>query len=252
MRAVLVHVAAQRQLARERGGRDARYAPDRLERRVEEPIGGAGLVESVTDDLHLHREQPRRVEARRDREQPLEAPEQQSGADEQHERKRHLRDDERAADAPVSAGRVSRAMLQVLMRIAARRLQRRHQPASQTDQRRDAPSESEHGAIDADCAGARQARWAERHERAHAEHRHGHADAAAHGGEEQVLGEQLPDEPTAAGAERGTQRELGAPVDTAGEQQVRHVHACDDEHQADRAEDDEERRLDAASEVVVQ
>ena len=50
-------------------------------------------------------------------------------------------------------------------------------------------------------------------------------------GEQQALGEQLPDQPAAPGAERGAQRELAAPLDAAGEQQVGHVHARDHEHQ---------------------
>jgi len=55
-------------------------------------------------------------------------------------------------------------------------------------------------------------------------------------GEEQALGEQLPDEPRSAGAERGPQGELAASLLAAGQQQVRHVHARDYQHQGDRAE----------------
>ena len=122
-RAVLVAIAAQRQLAREGGSRDAGHAPHRLERVLEEPKRGGILVESVTDGLHLHGEQPRRIEAGGNREQTLKAPQQQSRAHEQHERQRDFRDDERAASAPVPAAGGPGALLEIPGVIVARRLQ---------------------------------------------------------------------------------------------------------------------------------
>ena len=62
----------------------------------EEPMGGI-LIESAPGSLHLHREQVRRIESRRDREQALQAAQQQSRAHKQHEGERDLRDDECAA-----------------------------------------------------------------------------------------------------------------------------------------------------------
>ena len=75
---------------------------------------------------------------------------------------------------------------------------------------------------------------------------------AAERGEQQALRQQLPDQPASSGAERRAQRELAAPLRAAREQQVRHVHAGDREHQHHRAEDGEERRPDAAGQLVLQ
>ena len=49
-----------------------------------------------------------------------------------------------------------------------------------------------------------------------------------------------------------TERELATPVYTPGQEQVRHVHTRDHEHQADRAKDGEERGAYAASDVVLE
>src|SRR6476619_4205913 len=110
--------------------------------------------------------------------------------------------------------------MKVPLWITAGCLQRRHDTEDQTDQRGDAQSEDEHGAVDTDRGGARQAWRAEGDERTNADDRHGHAEYTADSSEEQALGEQLADQPALTGAEGGAERELAAPVYAAGEQQV--------------------------------
>ena len=53
--------------------------------------------------------------------------------------------------------------------------------------------------------------------------------------EERALGEQLADEPSAARPERDADRDLAAPAGGAGEQQVRHVRAGDEQDEGHHA-----------------
>ena len=70
-------------------------------------------------------------------------------------------------------------------------------------------------------------------------HRDGHdpsgaePECTAQQRDHQALGQELPREATPTGAERGTDGELAGPPALSGEQQVRNVGACDQEHQAD-------------------
>ena len=81
MDAVHVYRAAQRQQAGERRRRDAGNAPHRLERPLEEGVPGAVGAIPPPRLLHFEREQVRRIETDVDREDALQAPQQQSGAD---------------------------------------------------------------------------------------------------------------------------------------------------------------------------
>ena len=78
------------------------------------------------------------------------------------------------------------------------------------------------------------------------------ADGAARDREHGALGEQLPNEAAAAGAERGTDRDLGLSRRRAGEHQVRHVGAGNQQHQADGAEQHEQRRAGVADDVLAE
>ena len=71
--------------------------------------------------LERHRHDVRRVEAGIDVRQTVEAPDQQTGAAQEHERECHLRRDERVAqeDPPPASRRAAAAFLQRLDRIAA-------------------------------------------------------------------------------------------------------------------------------------
>ena len=78
---------------------------------------------------------------------------------------------------------------------------------------------------------------------------------AAGEAQEHALGQELADEPPAAGPQRGADRDLARARRGAGEQQVGDVGAGDEQHEADRAQQEEESRADvahqlSASEVV--
>jgi len=73
-----------------------------------------------------------------------------------------------------------------------------------------------------------------------------HSDDACGETEQCALREQLPDEPPASGAERTPDRHLAATRGGAGQQQVGPVGARDQEHQANGAEQNEQRPPDIA------
>ena len=78
------------------------------------------------------------------------------------------------------------------------------------------------------------------------------ADQPAESGEEQAFDEQLANEPSAAGAQRRADREL---VDTSGrpcQHEVRHVHAGNQEHEADRDEQQLQRPARGRHQVLLQ
>jgi hypothetical protein len=62
----------------------------------------------------------------------------------------------------------------------------------------------------------------------------------------------LPDDPPARRAERRADRQLAAARDAAGEQQVRDVRAGDEQHERDRALQDEQRATAAVDGELVQ
>ena len=76
--AVLVALAAQRQLTGEPRGHDARHASNGVELTFVQPLGGRVCVVLVSDHLDLHGDQPVRIETDRHREQVLQRPEKQS------------------------------------------------------------------------------------------------------------------------------------------------------------------------------
>ena len=74
----------------------------------------------------------------------------------------------------------------------------------------------------------------------------------SHQGEHGAFGQELPDDAAAAGAERAADRHLPLPGARAGEQQVRHVRARDEEHESHGSENDEQTRPHVADEPVLQ
>ena len=89
-------------------------------------------------------------------------------------------------------------------------------------------------------------------ERAGGEVRDRETGAGAGDAENDCLGEQLAQQPDAAGAESGTHGQLRLARRCAREEQVGDVCAGDEEHEADGAEQDEERRADVADHHVVE
>ena len=80
--------------------------------------------------------------------------------------------------------------------------------------------------------------------------RQGNPDQCSARAQHRAFGHQLPDDPCAARAERLSHRDLPLARDRAREQQVRDVRAGDQQHEADGAEEHEERRPDISRQRV--
>ena len=97
-----------------------------------------GVAVTAGRQIHDERHDVRGPHAERDRAQPFEGTQQQARADEQHERKRDLADDERTARARLTAASAGGAagFAQRALEIRARHLDRRREAeADSRDQR---------------------------------------------------------------------------------------------------------------------
>ena len=68
----------------------------------------------------------------------------------------------------------------------------------------------------------------------------------------QALGDELPQQPPLAGAERRAQRQFPIAPHRPRDGQVRDARADDEEHEAGRAHEDEERRFEVPRELAAQ
>ena len=99
--------------------------------------------------------------------------------------------------------------------------------------------EEQHARIERHRVEARQLRRADREQRAETQCPDADADDRAGGREHDRLGQQLPNEPAPARAERRAHGHLARPRRAAGEQQIGDVHAREEEQQPGRRHDDD-------------
>ena len=137
-------------------------------------------------------------------------------------------------------------------RPASRRHQRRREPEQDRREQREDDGKEHDGAIDFGFGEERQRRSGERDEDASCDRRQQQPKPAAERRQQHALGDELPHETPAAGAERAPNRHLPRATGGAAELKVRDVHADDQEHGADRREEDEKRRPRVERERVVQ
>ena len=143
--------AAQRQLAG-KGQASAGNIGYCVQTLLKEAEARAVVVHAVAGGLHLQGEQVRTDEAGIDGEQVLQAAQQQSRADQQHQGNGDLGDYEDAARLLVAAGGTLRACLQRGMRIAVRGVDRRNQSDRHADERGDSHREGEYRTVHRDRA----------------------------------------------------------------------------------------------------
>ena len=93
LNAIHILIATERQLAGETGGYDARHLTHSIQSLLKKLQAHCIAVVAMARFLNLHCEQVSGFEARIDCGQMLHAAQQQSCADEQHDRERYLRDD---------------------------------------------------------------------------------------------------------------------------------------------------------------
>ncbi len=163
-----------------------------------------------------------------------ERPDEQQCADERHERKRHLHDNQRTSQRRPGDAVAARAFLQRLVQVSARGLQRRKQSKHERRRRGDGHGVRDRPPVQLPPHVVRHLVW--RHAggnqpRANCGQRdaEGHADQAEH----DTFGEQLPDNAAAARTERRAHGDLAAPARGPRQKEIGDVRAGDEQHERD-------------------
>ena len=230
------------------GGLDAGKGLHPFDRRREEGPGAHRSGVAIVDEQLGHHD-VLRLEAGIDREQPLEASDEEAGAREENQGDGDLRDDE------PSTQRASRPFgLALAQHVAssARELQRGDQPERNRRERREARRKGEHSSVDGRLLKANHASGRKGDDAAKRRVRERDAGGARDEGEQQALRDQLPDESRAARAERRPDRELAAAFDATREQQARDVGASNPQHEDDGNEHQQQRPADASRQVLTE
>ena len=193
------------------------------------------------------------LESRMHAAEGVEALEHEPGADEQDGRERDLGDDESLPQRLRSRAGATRpgAVLQGLLDVGPRAGECRREAAEPRGQDRDERREAQDGGTDLDERKGREVGRAESDEQGHAPARDEQAHGATDEREEQVLRQELREDPRAARPEGRADRHLPHARGAPGEEEPGHVGAGDEEHEPDGAEQDEERRSHLARDLRV-
>ena len=168
-----------------------------------------------------------RIEADVDSAKVLHRPEEQSRADQEHERDRHLRHDQRLAEAGSRAGDGPGVVLESGIDVRSSRAERRRDAEHDAGRRADDDGKCEPAPIE----------WRRLFRHALQQWlpppRDHEPKRTADAGEEEALAQELSNQPDPRGAQRQAQGELRLPRRGAREQQVGHVGADDQQHEPD-------------------
>ena len=207
------------------------------------------LVELRALQRHLQRQHVVRVESGIDAAERHRRADEQRRSDQQHQRQRHFDDDQDRAHLvlPEAGARPSAAFLQRRRQIGLRALQRRNQSEDDAGRQRhgdregdDAPVEARRAAPFSPTRGSPAVLTDE--QRADAGPAHEQPEHAAGEREDDAFGQQLPDDAAARSADGGADRDLAPAAGRAHQQQVGDVGARDQQHEADGAAVDQQRR----------
>jgi hypothetical protein len=183
------------------------------------------------------------VEAGLDREHALEACQEQSGADQQHEGKRHLRRDQ---DAPHDARAGARGagtpfFAERLAQIELTKTQDGNERNQEGEDERQPDRERDNGRVDADGGALWRPFETEPGERADAGIADDEPERAAGAGEQQRFGQQLPRDAPEPGPQRVAGRELFHSSRRSQQHQVRDVDRAHEQDEDDPAPEKEQR-----------
>ena len=161
-----------------------------------------------------------------------EAAQQQAGADQQHQRKRHLRHDQYRPrpvrpQQPEPARGLRIPLVQRAHQMEPRPLQGRNHTRQQPDEYRQADGERNRHLVDSHLVEPRDITRNERRHHAQDDGRSGQAEHAPGQAQRHALGQELPHEPSSARSERRAHGEHPLARHSAGEKQPRHVDAGD-------------------------
>ena len=243
--------AVERQEADAAGRDDAGHVGQVPNQLLEEAHPRRVLAVGRARQRDLHRQYLVRAEPRIDRQQALEAADEQAGAREQDDGQRDLDDHQRRAQAAAPRAAAAHAVLQRVVEIGPRRRHRRCEAEEHGRGERDEHREGQDPAVErrrlepwnGELLGGR------REQRLKTPGRDEHAAGRAGPRERDALDEQLPHEPETAGAERRPHRQLALPRRRARQEQVGDVGAGDEQHEADRAGQRAERRPHGADQL---
>ena len=179
--------------------------------------------------------------------QPQHAVDHQPGADQQHERQRHLADgQDSVASVAASTRRLTAALLEHRHQVELCRPPCWCQTEQDSGQQRDRQRKQQDVAVDSDLIHPRKPVRRHRQKDPQAAPAHEHSDGAADQAEQQALGQQLLEQPAASRAKRQADGDLFLPPCPARQQQIRHVGAGDQQNQSRRAEQHIQNRTGAA------
>ena len=241
--------------------RDVRRRTDRVDTRQRRQPEPQGLEERGTRfrcrvlgawESDVGRHEVGRLEAGADALQQREAANQQARSHQQRQRKRDLGDDQCAAK-PLAGGLAGRpgAVLQGVVQVGARGVDGGGDAEEQPREHRDPQCEQQHGAVDLNRLDPEQVHRHCRDEPTNGAKRDGQAHHCADHRQQHAFGEQLPNQVRPCGPHRRPHRHFTRPRCSPGQQQVGDVGARDEQHEADRADQDQQRRLDAARRHLV-
>ena len=192
--------------------------------------------------------------ARFDRAQSVERTNHQAGADQQHQRHRHLPDDQQIARAMAffaHTGVASRTP-QFERHLRPGIFQRRNQAEQQTRNHGKNECEYQRSRIQRNFLQPRQIRRANRHQKTHAGPRQHRPDSASEQSQHRTFDQQPAHDSSPPGAQRRANRQLLLPRFHSHQQQVRHIRAGDQQHQAQRAHHHPQHVADVADHLLLQ
>jgi hypothetical protein len=202
-----------------------------------------GKARGRQDDIE--REAAVRVEAFVDVLEIQQTARDEAGAREKGQRHGDLRDDDRRADALMRAVGRGRAGSDPRRRRPARGLHRRKDAEQQRRQERRHTRERQDRHDEPDVRDARKDPWAHRAQQIQQPRRQKDAGDGSRRIENERLDDELPDQSSAAGAERRAHQHFRTAHGEARQQQARDVAARDQEHEEDRREQQVQRITNA-------
>ena len=178
----------------------------------------------------------------------------QSRADEQDDPHRHLAGDEQPPRPAALAARdrASAGLGQRHLHVDAARVQRRHEAEEDARHQRDEQRDGKHARIELNGIPDREYVGAQPDQRGQHGPAHDNPESASSEGEQTAFNQQLPDHRPPAAAERHPGRDLPRARPGSREEQPRDIDASDQEHQADRAPQHQERTPDFGGGALLQ
>ena len=229
----VVELLVERHLADGSGGRDSGDGADA----GQQAFDGRG---PVLRQHQLGRDDAIGAETGRGAESAQDALHQERGADQETDGERGLGDHQDAAEA-LALGEAADGGGE----------ERGNEAEEERGQERHTGGEGGDARVEADLGEARKVRRAVGAQQIDTPEGDPDGGRAGEGREQQVLGEELAEDPAAAGADGGSDGELALAGAVAGEEEVGDVHAGDQDDEADRAEEDPQHRPDAADDPVL-